>query len=186
MVNDIDVSDDSKYLFDPCSEIEELRVSDMIGKYRASCIANEITSKLNIPCDVNYTNKQALIESYVKIPNDISMGIQIQGSQYRRCIIYKSELKDTEKLNAEIVEKSNGFLCATREEFRKRMLQQFPDIFRTKKVTGEQNKPFCSYAANEGKTFWYQYVTIKPEATIAQVVECMKADYSMLKKLETQ
>ena len=114
------------------------------------------------------------------------MGIQIQGSQYRRCIIYKSELKDAEKLNAEIVEKSNGFLCATREEFRKRMLQKFPGVFSTNKVKGEQNKPFCSYAANEEKIFWYQYVRIEPEATIAQVVECMKADYSMLKKLETQ
>lgn len=191
IVNDIDISDDSEYLFVPCKEIEELRISDMIGKYRASRIANEITSKQNIPCSFNYTNKQALIESSVeneKINNYISMGIQIQGSQYRRYIVYQSELENTkkEKLKAEIVEKSNGFLCATREEFRKRMLQKFPDVFRPNKVRGEQNKPFCSYAGNDGRTFWYQYVTIKPEATIAQVVECMKEDFSMLKKLQEQ
>lgn len=177
IVNDIDVSDECKYLFTPCEKIEKLRIGDMIDKYRASRIARSITSKYNLTCKSGYTNKQSLIEFFREI-NDMSIGVQIQGSQYRHCFIDKSGQKESD-----LVSKSNGFLCAARKEFRSKMLQQFPDVFCAKEVKGEQKRSFCSYVGKDGKTFWYQYVTIKPEATIAQVIECVvkDAEYLMTK-----
>ena len=176
IVGDIGVSGDSKYLSVPCKEIEDLRISDMIDKYRSSYIANTIISEYKFQCSHGYTNKQSLIEFNVEV-NGISMGVQIQGAQYRHYIVDKSEL--------DILRKSDGFLCATRAEFRDKMLKRFPDVFSPKKVKGEQNKNFCSYAGNDGKTFWYQYVIIKPEATINQVIQCLVEDAKYLQRLNS-
>lgn len=170
ILNSEEVNMTSPFLFRPSRELDELRIADLVDKRRASRIA-EIYAKNTTGLEYysGYTNKQSLIETFARYGN-IGTGIQIQGSQYRHCIT--GDIKESE-----VADKSKGFLSNTRKEFRDKMLKLYPGIFETKPVKGEANRRFNSYNKDkEGETFWYQYVTIRPDATIEQIMECIAED----------
>lgn len=169
ILNSEEVNMTSPFLFRPSRELDELRIADLVDKRRAARIAEIYTKNTGLKYDSGYTNKQSLIETFARYGN-IGMGIQIQGSQYRHCIM--GDIKESE-----VVDKSNGFLSNTRKAFRDKMLKLYPDVFESRSVRGEDNRHFNSYDKNKaGNTFWYQYVTIRPDATIEQIMECIAED----------
>lgn len=167
------ISINSKYLLQPSKELDELRISDLVDKWRAAQIACMIFEKTGLNCTAGYTNKQSLIEAYTEC-NGVTVGVQIQGSQYRHCII--GDIRETN-----IVDTSKGFLKETRKEFREMMRSLYPNVFNDKSVRGEGNKTYCAYGNKTDNTiFWYQYVVIKDDATIGQIMECLASDMKMI------
>ena len=172
IIKGVDVSLGSKYLYVPSKELNDLRIADLVDKWRAAQIANIINIKKGLHCNMGYTNKQSIIETFIHF-NEFAIGIQIQGKQYRRCIIGNIP-------EDKIVEISKGFLKGTRAEFRNEMNLLYPGIFDTTPISGEGNRNYCSYGKkSDGETFWYQYVVIKEDATIGQIMECLTADMNM-------
>jgi hypothetical protein len=171
-----EVSMESNYIYNPTTELKELRIADLVDKWRAAKISKMYEENTDFEFNVGYTDAQSLIETYVPLDN-IELGIQIQGRQYRRCII--GNIKDDAILNI-----CKGFLFETRSKFREKMNSEYPNIFDTEAVKGEQNKPFCSYNKNKvGKTFWYQYVVIREDATIEQIMECVVKDRTLAENI---
>ncbi|MDE6553869.1 MAG: PD-(D/E)XK nuclease family protein [Muribaculaceae bacterium] len=169
ILNNEEVNMTCPFLFRPSRMLDELRIADLVDKRRAARIAEIYTKNTGLNYGSGYTNKQSLIET-VKRYGDISVGIQIQGSQYRHFIM--GYIKENE-----VADRSNGFLSNTRKEFRDKILMLYPDVFESSSVRGENNRPFNSYDKNkEGETFWYQYVTIRPDATIKQIMDCISED----------
>lgn len=169
ILNNEEVNMTSPFLFRPSRKLDELRIADLVDKRRAARIAEIFTKNIGLNCSSGYTNKQSLIHTDKRY-GDISVGIQIQGSQYRHFIM--GSIKENE-----VADRSNGFLSNTRKEFRDKMLKQYPDVFESRSVRGENNRPFNSYDRNkEGETFWYQYVIIRPDATIQQIMDCISDD----------
>ena len=169
VLNSEEVSLESPFLFRPSRKLDELRISDLVDKRRAARITEIFTKNTGLNCSSGYTNKQSLIETFKRY-GDISVGIQIQGSQYRHFIM--GYIKENE-----VADRSKGFLSETRKEFRDKMLTLHPDVFESISVRGENNRPFNSYDKNkESETFWYQYATIRPDATIQQIMDCIAED----------
>lgn len=175
IVNSVDISMDSAYLYVPSRELDDLRIADLVDKWRAARIANIININTGLHCNPGYTNKQSIIETFVPFKN-FSIGIQIQGKQYRRCIMGNIP-------EEEIVEVSEGFLKGTRAEFRNEMNSLYPGVFDTTPISGEENRNYCSYGKKtDGVTFWYQYVVIKKDTTIGQIMECLASDMKMIRE----
>ncbi len=167
---------DSPYLYFPSKELNDLRIADLVDKWRAAKIAEMISSKSGLNCGAGYTNKQSLIETFAYF-GDIMVGIQIQGGQYRRCIM--GHIKESE-----IVDLSKGFLSDTRDNFRSNMISLYEGVFEEDPIKGEKNRNFNSYGKKtEGATFWYQYVRLNPQATIKQVMDCIDADMKKVAEL---
>lgn len=162
----------SNYIFTPSKELDDLRIADLVDKWRIAQIADMYTKKTGLKFNSGYTNKQPLIETYFDF-NGMKLGIQIQGRQYRHYIIRDTEI--------DIADVSKGFLSNTRVEFRNAMLLLHPGIFEDKAVKGEQNRKYCSYDKDkEGATFWYQYVIIEENVTIEQIMNCAAKDMQIL------
>lgn len=176
IVQSQNVSIYDKFLCVPSKELDDLHIADLVDKWRAACIADMLTEKTGKEWTVGYTNKQPIIETFYRF-DDIIVGIQIQGCQYRRYII--GDIKESD-----IPTVSKGFLSDTRKEFRDKMLKLYPNVFVDKAVKGEANKNYCSYDKDtEGDTFWYQYVVIDQNATIEQIMECVASDMKIIKGL---
>lgn len=178
ITNTISIRETEKFVYQPTDEIETLRIDDLLVKRRASLLADYFTSATGFYFNAGYSNKSAIIETVVEMENDIKMGVQIQGNQYRHYIYGKINEKD-------IVSLSHDFLAFDRKNFRDKMIERFPNIFEDKKVKGEAGKPYCSYNKNkEGETFWYQYVVIKSDTTISEIKDCLDKDLQYLKQYE--
>lgn len=188
---------DDKFLLENKEDLQLLRIDDLVGKWRAAQMADKFQTEYipksnskNAPvCTHNYTNKQPLIEVYRHMKDDktekdieqVTIGVQIQGKQYRHCIIAKISEDDVN----EIPKASFGFLCEGRETFRNKMIKKHPDVFENISIRGEKNKKFCSYdKKKKGKIFWYQYATIKEDATIKDIFECMAADLKEIEEIK--
>lgn len=157
-------------------DLEALRIEDLYDKWRTAKIANLISQQVGMPCDVGYTNKTPLIECKVdfsKEKNGDNGTIQIQGSQYRRCIT-TSIPKD------KLGKKYNNFLYENCTEFKDALTKEYPDVF----SGSSQKKDFCCYGEKNDKPFWYQYVTIAPSTKISQIADCIKEDLENLSKFK--
>lgn len=178
IVKDVSIDKDSAYLYIPSEELNDLRIADLVEKWRAANIANMFTAETGSNSSPGYTNKQSLIETCITVEDvDVKIGIQIQGCQYRRFIM--GNIKE-----GEIVKASKGFLSNNREEFRNNMLSLYPGVFEDKFVRGEKKRDYCSYGKKtDGKTFWYQYVVIKKDTTIGQIMDCIAKDMQKIKEL---
>lgn len=181
----IKVSDDECYIADKNSnellrKLDELRISDLYDKYRASKIALHISKQLGVTCYSGYTNKTPLVEVKIHLsgevgqPDECEAIIQIQGAQYRRCILgpYRFD---------ELPDKYTGFLYKTKGEFSNALMGEHPGVFRGTKMRGN----FCSYGAENKRPFWYQYVVIKPETRICEIIECISQDIKKINKIIT-
>lgn len=174
-----EVTPDSTFIVRHNKEIYNLRIDDLINKGRTAHISNIANSATQLSWYTGYTNKQPLIGSEEQI-NGMMFGIQIQGKQYRHYIMGEISEK-------ELLLKSNGFLSASREEFREKMCQRYPNVFSNRSIKGEKNKTFNSYGKNKSSiVFWYQYVEISDNATIAQIIDCVNKDMQEVKKLISQ
>lgn len=195
IINYYKVSLDNKFLLETedKEDLQQLRIDDLVDKWRAAQMASkfnmEYGSKYSSECTQNYTNNQPLIEVYRHMKDDktekdieqVTIGVQIQGKQYRHCIIAKISEDDVN----EIPKASFGFLCEGRETFRNKMIKKHPDVFENISIRGEKNKKFCSYdKKKKGKIFWYQYATIKEDATIKDIFECMAADLKEIEEIK--
>lgn len=180
---------DDKFLLENKEGLQLLRIDDLVDKWRAAQMASKFYMEYGSKCTHNYTNKQALIDIYKEMKDDkdkedidqVTFGVQIQGTQYRRCIIAKIKEKDKNK----IPEASFGFLCENRKAFRDKMRKKYPGVFEPRSINREENNPFCSYNKNtEDRTYWYQYVTIEKDATIKDIFECMAADLKEIEEIK--
>lgn len=174
-----EVTENSKFNFEPSQELNELRIADLVDKWRASTIANYASNR-GLTINSGYTTS-SLIETYEEIDN-VMFGVQIQGRQYRRVMI------DNIHEN-EIAKKSNGFLCEMRKEFRDNMLKLYPGVFEARAIAGEDKKNFCSYKNKKdayGRRFWYQYVSISDDTSVKQIVNCIINDVKLIKQLSSK
>lgn len=172
------VDDDSKFLVSSNDNLKKLRIDDLVQKWRTAQILDILNSKENSTASMGYTNKEPLIQDFINMGRGIKMGIQIQGSQYRRVIIGKIKRED-------IASKSHGFLCDSRETFQRHMINRYGNVFENKESRKNQ-KDCCSYKTNQkGITFWYRYVTINGDATVSQVLNCFKEDLKYLNNLKS-
>lgn len=174
ILNDHKINENDKFLYVPSCELNELRIADLVGKWRTSHVAEIFKRQTNLKYSIAFTNTYPLIETFKDI-GDITIGIQIQGNQYRRCIIGAIG-------ESEIVDRSKGFLKETRKDFRDNLLSTYPDIFEDKRVKGEEGIIYCSYGkGSHGRIFWYQYATIDSNSTIKQIMHCVEEDMKLIK-----
>ena len=168
------------------NKLEDIKFSDTMQKYRASDLQNKIenavkdsslsslprkTKESEVICfttEHGFTNKTPFVGAWLEVGakhNELRLGVQIQGMQYRRYIIWKKfHVKENEETKNHVRLKEfvdgtdrNQWLFGTDRDEKGIIVQNgFSDSKRGFKTSLNPKNPYCSYAPN----FIYQYVNI--------------------------
>lgn len=182
------------------SALKELRFEDTLNKHRASKLHEEIKHHLKnsdftglcLEGDYGLDNKTPHVGASVVLKNTgsnipkISLGVHIQGKQYRRVISVdgysvasRNQGKDGDKMK-EFIAATDGWRwlfgdCHSNGKFMRSSAQEGYFNYLTEIPTKQQkNKLLCSYAPR----YIYQYTTIGDDEVVPinQVVSAVIAD----------
>lgn len=155
------------------TELENIRLLDTYLKYRGSLLAHYIYSKtkretfyfrygkinkgekVNYPLilvDHGFNNKNATIDCKLALSEDLYIGIQIEGAQYRKFIEVSNSLEKADLLAEKMV------------------------WFNEDWTSDDKKMQFCKY----GEKFRYQYRKIKYQTPYEEIVLDIKNDISYL------
>ena len=173
-------------------EAIELKLQDMLQKRRACMLQFEINKivkidrwlsvlitrdrhsekpdpeEITFASEHGFTNKTPFVGAWLEVGakhNELRLGVQIQGTQYRRYIMWKKfHVKEYEETKNQVRLKKfvdgtdrNQWLFGTDRDEKGIIVQNgFSDSKRGFKTSLNPKNPYCSYAPN----FIYQYVNI--------------------------
>lgn len=143
-------------------KLSDIRMDDLCKKKWANEFAKMLREQLNLDDSVKgyelkvasgFTNKQPLVEVFYRKGKDDLIGIQIQGSQYRRCFS-KSSDKAT-SLGDRFVElkKANWFSDYTYKNNKENIIEFKYSEKSESYSTNQRKENYCSYKPS----FIYQY-----------------------------
>ena len=144
-------------------KLSDIRMDDLCKKKWANEFAKRLRENLSLDTKVNeyelkiasgFTNKQPLVEVFYRKEKDDLIGIQIQGTQYRRCFSKSGDKEASLKSRFSGLTEVNWF--SSYKENKKEIEFKYSDNT-INYATNQQNDDFCSYKPS----FIYQYRTLQ-------------------------
>jgi hypothetical protein len=187
--------------FDPQSEFkeqdalaQELKLQDMLQKRRAEILQGELWSSIKEQGSLgiqrkdvrsDFSRTEPLAEAFMHLNDQLSMGIQIQGDKYKRCLLIKRELVKKGQYDQQTV---NELREKKSELLRRRWFRTEEErIFFGNSISDnglnsgpQKQKHFQKY----GDNFYYQYVKLGVDRqSPSKLVETVLKDLEFAKTL---
>lgn len=172
-----DFSLEDIYFLKNIEELKNLKIFDLIIKPRTAKFAAIIKKDINQISNVfsvgyGYGRSGPLIDVTYEIPEkDIRIGLQIDGTQYRRIILTNSQIEWHQ-----ITNEYQWFFKESLASFKKALEDKFFPIGEITSMT----KDFGKYKTAGNKIFRYQYVNIGESVSFNELLTAIIADTKLI------
>ena len=177
----IDTVGDRLIRYEDIEEVAKIRFDDVLKKLNADRFVSYLEKYTSFGEKIegydrwiwsDFTNKSAIVDVRYEKKNGNSIGIQIQGNQYRRFVQIKNANVDSEKLYKKYVDK--GWLWDR---------SQISDTIDGHHTSMNKNNRYDKYSKPGIYYFLYQYYNVSEESGFDELTEQIKNDIELATKI---